>query len=316
MRRDTHLRAYGSIGLEVAALCDLDTQLAERRRAEYCPDAVVYADAEELLATGVEVVDVATQPAERAPIIEQAIAAGCHVLSQKPLATDLATARRLVAAAGARRVRLAVNQNGRWAPHWARAGSSPRERSARYGRCISTSTGTGSRDTPDELDERPDAFLLLDYGIHLFEFVHCLAGDARPRAVATVVSQERTLNGSAVPALASTIIDFGASQATVSMNAAAEGFFGHGTRIVAERGVISAVRDTPRSQSVVVRTDSGDYSPRLAGSWAPDGFIGAMTELLAAIEEDREPEHSGRDNLVTLDLTLQAIAAAREAQAP
>jgi len=41
-----------------------------------------------------------------------------------------------------------------------------------------------------------------------------------------------------------------------------------------------------------------------------------MTELLAAIEEDREPEHSGRDNLVTLDLTLQAIAAVREAQAP
>ncbi len=34
------------------------------------------------------------------------------------------------------------------------------------------------------------------------------------------------------------------------------------------------------------------------------------------IEEDREPEHSGRDNLVTLDPTLQAIAAARETQAP
>ena len=314
----THLRAYGSIGLEVVALCDLDTQRAERRRAEYCPDAVVYADAEELLATGVEVVDVATQPAERAPIIDQAIAAGCHVLSQKPLATDLATARRLVAAAGARGVRLAVNQNGRWAPHWAYAR-----------RLVATGALGAVRSVhldfhwhwkprhAEGLDERTAAgFLLLDYGVHLFDFVHCLAGDARPRAVATVVSQERTLNGSAVPALASTIIDFGASQATVSMNAAAEGFFGHGTRIVAERGVISAVRDTPRSQSVVVRTDAGDYSPRLAGSWAPDGFIGAMTELLAAIEEDREPEHGGRDNLVTLDLTLQAIAAARRAQAP
>ncbi len=48
----------------------------------------------------------------------------------------------------------------------------------------------------------------------------------------------------------------------------------------------------------------------------PDGFIGAMTELLAAIEEGREPEHSGRDNVVTLDLTLQAIAAASQAEPP
>ena len=173
---------------------------------------------------------------------------------------------------------------------------------------------TPSTEGPDERSAA--GFLLLDYGIHLFDFVHCLAGDVRPRAVATVVSQERTLDDGDAPGLASTIIDFGGSQAVVSMNATAKGFFSHRTRIVAERGVISAVRDSPRSQSVVVRTDAGDYSPRLAGSWAPDGFIGAMTELLAAIEEDREPEHSGRDNLVTLDLTLQAIAAAREARAP
>ena len=313
----SHLRAYRGIGLDVAALCDLDPRLAERRRREYYPEAAVYADVEQLLSSGIEVVDVATRPAERVAIIEQAVAAGCHVLSQKPFATDLATARRLVAAAEARGIRLAVNQNGRWAPHWS------------YARRLIAAGALGAvrsvnldfhwhwkpRHTED-LDERAAAgFLLLDYGIHLFDFVHCLVGAAQPRVVATVVSRERTLGGGSVPGLASTIFDFGESQATVSMNATAEGFFGHGTRIVAERGVISAVRDTPRSQSVVVRTGTGDYSPRLEGAWMPDGFIGAMTEFLAAIEEDREPEHSGRDNLVTLDLTLQAIAAARAAQA-
>ena len=41
-------------------------------------------------------------------LIEQAVAAGCHVLSQKPFATDLATARRLVASAEAQGVKLAV----------------------------------------------------------------------------------------------------------------------------------------------------------------------------------------------------------------
>lgn len=44
--------------------------------------------------------------------------------------------------------------------------------------------------------------------------------------------------------------------------------------------------------------------------------MGAMTELLAAIEEGREPEHSGRDNLAFLDLTLRAIAAASQAEPP
>ena len=283
---------------------------------EYYPEAAVYTDAEQLLSSGIEVVDVATRPAERAAIIEQAVAAGCHVLSQKPFATDLATARRLVAAADAQGVKLAVNQNGRWVPHWAYARRLIATGALGAVRSVSLHFHWYWTPSTEGLDERSAAgFLLLDYGIHLFDFVHCLVGDARPCAVATVVSQERMLGGGLVPGLASTIIDFGESQATVSMNATAEGFFGHHTRIVAERGVISAARDTPRSQSVVVRTDTGDYSPRLEGAWMPDGFIGAMTELLAAIEEGREPEHSGRDNLASLELTLQAIAAARASQA-
>ena len=312
----THLRAYRTIGLDVVALCDLDPRLAERRRAEYYPDAAVYADVDELLSAGVEVVDVATRPAERAAIIEQALAAGCHVLSQKPFATDLATARRLVAAADAQGVKLAVNQNGRWAPHWSYARRLIAAGALGAVRSVNLDFHWHWTPSTEGLDERSaTGFLLLDYGIHLFDFVHCLVGDTQPSVVTTVVSQERTLNGGGVPGLASTIIDFGQSQAAISMNATAKGFFGHGTRIVAERGVISAARDTPGSQSVVVRTASGDYSPRLEGAWVPDGFIGAMTELLAAIEEDREPEHSGRDNLATLELTLQAIAAVPAARA-
>ena len=318
----SHLRAYRGIGLDVAALCDLDPRRAERRRVEYYPEAAVYADVEQLLSSGIEVVDVATRPAERVAIIEQAVAAGCHVLSQKPFATDLATARRLVALAEDQGVKLAVNQNGRWAPHWAYARRLIATGALGAVRSVSLDFHWHWTPSTEGLDERSAAgfersaagFLLLDYGIHLFDFVHCLVGDVRPRAVATVVSRERTLDGGDAPGLASTIIDFGGSQAVVSMNATAKGFFSHRTRIVAERGVISAARDTPRSQSVVVRTASGDYSPRLEGAWAPEGFIGAMTELLAAIEEGREPEHSGRDNLASLELTLQAIAAVPAAQ--
>ena len=38
-------------------------------------------------------------------------------------------------------------------------------------------------------------------------------------------------------------------------------------------------------------------SPALKGDWFPDGFHGTMGELLCAIEEDREPINSARENL-------------------
>src|SRR5436190_1318470 len=45
-------------------------------------------------------------------------AAGKHVLSQKPFVLDLDYGEKLVELADRRGVRLAVNQNARWAPHF------------------------------------------------------------------------------------------------------------------------------------------------------------------------------------------------------
>ena len=53
----------------------------------------------------------------RVDLIRRAIAAGKHVLAQKPLAPDLTSARAVVDEAERSGVTLAVNQNG-WAPPW------------------------------------------------------------------------------------------------------------------------------------------------------------------------------------------------------
>src|SRR5204862_374892 len=66
----------------------------------------------------IEVVDIATHPQERLCIVRAAVEAGKHVLSQKPFAIDLDEGRRLVELAKKKNVKLAVNQNGRWAPHF------------------------------------------------------------------------------------------------------------------------------------------------------------------------------------------------------
>ena len=79
----------------------------------------MFVDLAELLGhPEVEIVDIATHPDVRPALIREALAAGKHVLAQKPLAEDLDTARELVEEAERLGLRLAVNQNGRWAPAW------------------------------------------------------------------------------------------------------------------------------------------------------------------------------------------------------
>src|SRR3954462_6052569 len=114
-----HLRAYKAAGYDVAALCDRTIAKARRRQREFYPAATVYADYREVLRRAdIEVVDIATHPEERVAIMRAAIAAGKHVLSQKPFVTDLDAGERLCDLAERKGVRLAVNQNGRWAPHF------------------------------------------------------------------------------------------------------------------------------------------------------------------------------------------------------
>ena len=69
----------------------------------------------ELLADpSIDVVDIAITPWDQPAVAAQAIAAGKHLLCQKPLAADYASAVHLVALARERGVKLAVNQQMRW----------------------------------------------------------------------------------------------------------------------------------------------------------------------------------------------------------
>ena len=114
-----HLRAYRRGNYRVTALCDLDESRAHDLRDEFYPQANVFANFEELLSIpDIEVVDITTHPPERPQLIEAALCAGKHVLSQKPFVLDLDVGEQLVNLAAEKSLRLAVNQNGRWAPHF------------------------------------------------------------------------------------------------------------------------------------------------------------------------------------------------------
>ena len=175
---DMHLGAYRRLGLQVSALCSRDISKAERRAHEFAPEANIYASHAELLEDqGVEVVDIATHPEGRGPLISAALRAGKHVLSQKPFVLSVPDGLELVELAAGRGLTLAVNQNGRWAPHFAairefvRAGAigEVEEIAASVSWDHSWTIGTAFDQTPH--------LVLFDFGIHWFDFVVSLLGD-------------------------------------------------------------------------------------------------------------------------------------------
>jgi hypothetical protein len=56
-------------------------------------------------------------------------------------------------------------------------------------------------------------------------------------------------------------------------------------------------------------------SPRWKEVWFPDAFVGPMADLLRTLEEGREPETSGDDNLKTMALVDAAYRSAKEHRA-
>jgi hypothetical protein len=70
-----------------------------------------------------------------------------------------------------------------------------------------------------------------------------------------------------------------------------------------------------QNQVVTLHTEAGVATPQLEGQWFPDGFRGAMGELLAAVADDRVPSNDARDNLESLRVCWAACAASGEGRA-
>lgn len=307
----SHLDAYRAAGWDVATICSRTLSRAEARAAEYYPDARVTDRWQDVLADpGIDVVDVTPHPADRLPIMEAALQAGKHVLSQKPFVTDLADGERLVRLADARGVKLAVNQNGRWAPHHAwmrhavRGGLIGELTSAHVSIAWDHSWIAG---TPFE---DVDDLILFDFGIHWFDLLVSLAGD---RALSVFATAARARGQSARPdLLAQALVRLDGGQASLVFDGAAAHGPSDQTRLVGTTGTIASAGPDLGRQTITLTTAEGRAQSDLEGTWFNDGFRGAMGELLLAIEEDREPQNGARENLRSLALCFAAIASARE----
>ncbi len=309
-----HLRAYRSAGYRVVALCDQMRANAYALGVEYYPNAAVCTDYRELIGRDdIEVLDVATHPSERVAIVEEALQARKHVLSQKPFVLDLEVGERLADLADANGVLLAVNQNGRWAPHFAYIRETIRAGLLGEVTDANLSVHWDHNWTADTPFNDLRHLILYDFAIHWFDIVTCFMGDREPTRVfasAARTAHQRT----APPLLAKVTIEYDGGLASLAFNADTRYGAYDQTIVVGRHGTAVSSGPDLNTQSVTITTDAGRASPALEGDWFTNGFHGSMAELLCAVEEQRQPYNSARHNLRSVALCFAAIHSADTGQ--
>ncbi len=302
----SHLDAYRTAGWDVGALWNRTRSKAEEKAAEYCPNARIEDDWQAILDNSeIDVVDITLHPEHRAPIIRAALEAGKHVLSQKPFVTDLDLGEDLVKLAQDQGVKLAVNQNGRWAPY--KAFMREAVRGGLIGDILSAHIAVHwdhgwTAGTPfDEIED----LILYDFGVHWFDFIASMVGDRAQSVFATASRGKGQANK--VPLFAQAMIRLDGGQASLVF----DGGLPHGPRdtsfVGGTLGSLKSDGSDLGQQSVTLTTPAGIARPKLEGQWFNDGFRGTMGELLCAIEEDREPSNGAAENLRSLAMAFAAV---------
>lgn len=305
-----HLEAYREKGYPVSVLCDINIGAAEKFRDEFFPKADVTDDPEVVLTReDIKVVDLATHPNHRLDHIRKALDKGKHVLSQKPFVTDIDVGNELVALAERKNLKLAVNQNGRWAPYF----SYLREavKAGLLGEIVSCDIHIAWDHSWIEGTrfEQIHHIVLYDFAIHWFDMVRCVFGEREARQIFSQIEPSRGQKLDP-PLSAQSMIQFDGGLASLVFHAHTKFSPAESTVVTGTKGTLRSSGPVCGNDTITLTTEAGEAKVELEGAWFNDGFAGAMGELICAIEEDREPANSAAHNLKSLELCFAAVASA------
>ncbi len=312
-----HLKAYKKAGLNVAAIANRNLEKAKSRCNEFFPNATTHSNYHDILNNHkIKVIDVTTHVDTRTNIIADCLKAGKHVLSQKPLVTDLTDAEKLIQTAKENNVLLAVNQNGRWAPHFSYI------RNAIASGIIGEITSVDFSLQWDQTwianlkqYEEMKHLILHDFGIHWFDILTTFFPDQKPTKI--YASATKSLKQDyQPPSLAAAIISYPHAQATISFNAHTKLGEEDVTTIIGSKGTLRSrgpgLNEQPKIELFL---ENGNAQVDLKGNWFSNGFLGTMCELLCAIEQNRQPSNSAKNAIPGLQLCFAAVKSAETGEA-
>jgi predicted dehydrogenase len=308
--------------VDIVGLVDIDRGTAETRAAEFgLSGAVIGVDLDAVLAqTKPDLVFDVAIPTVRQSIVETALAHGCHVLSEKPMATTLAAARVLVEKAQQAGCVHAVVQNRRFISGVRRirrlieSGALGELTALHCDFFIGAHFG-GFR-------EQMDNVLLLDMAIHTLDAARFMA-DKTPVAVYCHESNPR---GSwySHGAAANAIFEFSDDVTfTYRGSWAAEGAntsWESAWRFIGTKGTL-LWDGGDQFEAKVVAGDSGFFRdltdidvPEPTDIAQTHGHASVIAEFIAAIEAGRQPETASSDNIKSLAMVFAAIESAKTHQ--
>jgi predicted dehydrogenase len=332
-----HIPAFQAHGCRVVALCQRD-QASARKIADVYGVPEVFARWQDALDRArPEIVVIATPPHLHREIALAAVAAGAHILCEKPVAMTQAEARAMVdAAARAGRVAMTgfnwrfpaamqrlhamvrdgfvgrvLHVSGRWfGARWADEASAPTWRMDR------AQAGHGA---------------MGDMGVHLVDLVRWTCGDVRRLVAHAGIAYPRTVPGGGKAADAedyATVVAELASgaQATLAVSRAAHGRNDHALEIYGTRGALAyrLTREQARwyAGELLAASSGGALQPVAVDAPAVEGgdqmdVLGKATigplvgRLLEAIRTGAPASPSLADGLAAqrvLDAVLQSVA--------
>jgi predicted dehydrogenase len=315
----SHLPAYTQAGFRVAAIYDRDPARAQAAAAEFAiPHAC--SSFEELLAhPAVNIVDIAVPPNFQPPMARAAMAAGKHLLCQKPLAWTLSEATALVEEAERAGVNLAVNQQMRWDPMIRATHRLLRE--GVLGEVINVSLDESVLTDWFQWSWIPPApqLDLMLHSIHYFDSLRYLFGE--PDWVFSTLGKYPKQREVA-ETRSITILSFPGDM-LARVNVAHKNWSDDqlcGWRVEGTEGIIRGrfghLDNYPYGgpdQMEYIRRGETSWTPvEIVGKWFPDAFRGPMGSLIEAIQTGVQAETNGRDNLKTLALVHACYKSAEE----
>ncbi len=311
--RAAHLPAYKKYDIHVVGVYDISPTATQAAQEQF-PSLRIFETLDELLACPeIEVVDIATHPSQRVELIQRALAAGKHVLSQKPFAPDLSSARALIEEADQRGLKLAVNQNGRWSPAWRIATLLLQQHvigSILAVTHLFETNFNGRTGTPFDLIPHSTTY---DYAIHWIDITRCWLEQntlMSVRACEYRMPNQSEESKTAWGMSAEFSYQDGVNALIRCIGGTETRHPGHPFWI---HGTEGTIRGSNLGNDFIELERDGIFSRfDLKGNWFPDGFAGTMGELLSAILEQREPYNSARHNLLTLEMTLAACQSENE----
>jgi predicted dehydrogenase len=305
--------------VEIVGLVDIHRPTAEARAAEFgLSSAVIGTDLDAVLTqTQPDMVFDVVVPAARPALVETALRQGCHVLTEKPMAPSLDAAQTMIRQAREAGKIHAVVQNRRFVPGVRRirrlieSGALGQVTALHCDFFVGAHFG-GFR-------EEMDNVLLLDMAIHTLDAARFMAGTA-PEAVYCL---ETNPPGSWYRhgAAANAIFEFGENIVfTYRGSWSAEGAntsWEASWRIVGTKGTLLWDGEDGWQAHTVAGYD-GFFRPlepiAIPEPADPDethGHASVIAEFLDAIEQGRQPETAGEDNIRSLAMVFAAIESAR-----